>query len=157
LDIESIGEDAFAFNGDADTEGVADRHTRVYSLGLTGFLDEYKCGNVYFDYAQFTVTYTWVNYDGEVLQVDESVLYGDLPVYSAPTPTHSDGNTFCGWESNTDSEYNVKMVAQFTDGDLSDVGGNAEDGGTEVEDAMVKAVAIAVTAFILLKSFLKHW
>ena len=47
-------------------------------------------------------TVTWVNYDGDELEVDENVLYGEMPVYTGDIPTKpSDVRydyTFSSWD-----------------------------------------------------------
>lgn len=48
-----------------------------------------------------TYTVTWVNFDGEVLEVDEDVAYGETPVFNGENPTRPNGHgieyTWRGW------------------------------------------------------------
>ena len=46
-------------------------------------------------------TVTWLNYDGEILEVDNRVMEGSMPTYNGATPTRADDGqyayTFEGW------------------------------------------------------------
>ena len=60
-----------------------------------------------------TCTVTWVNYDNEVLEVDENVPKGTLPTYDGETPTRTDF-IFTGWDPEvTEVTADVTYVAQF--------------------------------------------
>ena len=65
-----------------------------------------------------TITITFVNYDGSVLQ-SESVTAGEMPVYNGATPERDEDNgysyTFSGWSPTvTAANGNATYTAQFT-------------------------------------------
>lgn len=61
------------------------------------------CGYSYNDSLvdPLSITITWVNYDGTVLEVDENVAYGSMPSYDGMTPTKPNYDVykyeFSGW------------------------------------------------------------
>lgn len=59
-------------------------------------------------------TVIWLNYDYEVLEVDENVLEGTMPTYDGETPRKTDA-TFIGWDPEiVEVTGNVRYIAQFS-------------------------------------------
>lgn len=87
--------------------------------------------------------YIWINYDGTVLQVDPFARSWSLPPYSAPFPTHGDGQTFSGWKETKLFSYTV-MEAMFIEGELENLGGDSGDDGAATAEFPLAAVAAVV-------------
>ncbi len=77
---------------------------------------------------QYTVT--WKNHNGQVLEVDENVLYGDMPEYNGDEPTKEGEFIFNGWSPSVsvckgDIEYTAvfkSTLAQTDDFVFADLG-----------------------------------
>ena len=137
--VKSIGADAFSL-------GLREKATCLVSSkanSADGMLDEFCGSSTEFTYVDIdrTVKFTWVNYDGTVLQKDENVPVRDIPVYSGPTPVHPEGLTFCGWSESFDEEWNLVETAMFQEGDLEDIGGNSEDGSGSFLDRVMDVLS----------------
>ena len=75
-----------------------------------------------------TVTITWKNYDGTILEVDEYVKIGDIPTYDGETPSkESEGEkqfVFSGWSPNiTPASVDQEYIATFEEAKLEDIKG----------------------------------
>jgi len=89
----------------------------VYTCSVCGY--SYK--DNYVDKLIRTYAITWKNYDGTVLETDDSVKEGDTPVYDGPAPTKPDDGTyeysFSGWEpavapAHSDQTYVAKFSSE---------------------------------------------
>ncbi len=59
-------------------------------------------------------TVLWLNYDYEVLEIDENVPIGTMPMYDGKTPTRTDF-TFIGWDPEvSEVTADVTYIAQYT-------------------------------------------
>ncbi len=124
--------DAFSTGGNPSVN--CNIHSRYNAAD--GVFDEcmYREGTV-FVYAEIpeerytmpNVSYTWLNYDDTVLQVNMNSPGFMSVSYTSPTPEHKDGMTFCGWEDVKDEGGIVILRAMFQYGWLDDIGGNSED------------------------------
>ena len=76
-----------------------------------------------------TLTFTWMNWDGTVLQKTSGVALNEWPSYEGADPTNKYGLTFCGWNSIQDRYGNVFLMATYQIGDVTDVGG--DDSGVD--------------------------
>lgn len=106
-----------------------------------------------------TLTYTWVNYDGTVLQKASGISPGESPFYTGEIPENKFGLTFCGWSVVDDGFGNVTLVATFQDGELIGLGGDVpgEDGG--IQDYFESLSKNAESLFVvrLIKTFFNFW
>ena len=64
------------------------------------------------------ITVTWKNYDGEILEVDENVSYGSMPVYDGEEPTKPGDEAydyvFANWDKETEpAEMDIEYVAVY--------------------------------------------
>lgn len=98
-----------------------------------GGYTEYACPICGYSYREgesdpLSITVTWVNYDGTVLEVGEGVEYGSVPSYLGPVPTRPDSvvdtYSFCGWspevgpvyaDATYTAQYLVTTVFEFTE------------------------------------------
>ena len=102
-----------------------------------------------------TLTYTWMNYDGTILQKTTGVPLNEWPSYEGEDPVNKFGLTFCGWNSVEDRYGNVFLLATYQVGDVTDVGG---DDGMDGEDnspaddtpkTIATVIVLAVTAIFI--------
>ena len=70
-----------------------------------------------------TITYTWMNYDGTVIQTQELPRGAD-PIYDLDFPENEFGLTFCGWDSITDQYGHEIYMAMYQPGELTHIGGD---------------------------------
>ena len=102
-----------------------------------------------------TLTYTWMNYDGTILQKTTGVPLNEWPSYEGEDPVNKFGLTFCGWNSVEDRYGNVFLLATYQVGDVTDVGGDDGMGGEDdsPDDDTPKMIAtvivLAVTAIFI--------
>ena len=76
-----------------------------------------------------TLTFTWMNWDGTILQKTSGVALNEWPSYEGADPTNKYGLTFCGWNSIQDRYGNVFLMATYQVGEVTDVGG--DDSGVD--------------------------
>ena len=76
-----------------------------------------------------TLTFTWMNWDGTVLQTDTNVAVKDWPPYKGDRPVNKYGLTFNGWNGIEDGFGNVILIASFQPGELDGIGGDDGMGG----------------------------
>ena len=65
-----------------------------------------------------TFTVTWLNYDSSVLEIDEDVLYGSVPIFNNDLPLREGDDqysyVFSGWSPNPSRVVkDVTYIAQF--------------------------------------------
>ena len=100
--------------------------TAAYSYVFTGWDPELAAATADATYkAKFTqtvntYTVTWVNWNGDVLEIDENVEYGERPTYNGAQPTRPSTSeyvyTFDGWTPNiTNVTADVTYTAKFTE------------------------------------------
>jgi hypothetical protein len=103
-----------------------------------------------------TFTYTWMNYDGTVIQKIEDVSPDEWPWYEGEDPVNEFGLTFCGWNSVEDRYGNVILLAAYKVGEVTDVGGNdgmgEEEGGDVPESSnhFQKTVTVIVVIGLII-------
>lgn len=103
-----------------------------------------------------TIKYTWLNYDGTVLQTQE-LPRGELPTYELDFPVNKFGLTFCGWDSIADKYGHVIYMAMYQPGELTDIGGDdgmsdslpGDESSAESSDGgMLPLAVVAVIAVV---------
>lgn len=146
--VKSIGANAFNLGSNQKAVGripCEKVSCLVSSKGNSadGMLDESAGDSAQFTYVDIdrTVKYTWVNYDGTVLQKDENVPARELPAYSGLTPVHPDGLTFCGWSESFDADWNLVETAVFQEGELENLGGDSGDGSGSFLDRVMNVLS----------------
>ncbi len=108
---------------DGETPVRASSDSTVYIFGGWSPSVDVVTGEVTY-YAQFgsetaKYTVTWQNWDGTVLEIDEDVPYGTIPVYDGDSPTKADDveytYTFLSWYPYVDHlRGDTTYVAQFS-------------------------------------------
>ncbi len=111
-----------------------------------------------------TLTFTWVNWDGTLLQKDTNVAVKDWPPYKGDEPTNIAGLTFNGWNGIQDNYGNVIMIASFQPGELTGIGGDdgmggdSEGGDADMDDGSGDHPKITVKSVLkFVRSLLRLW
>ena len=109
------------YNGNTPTIASSDLNDYTFS-GWSPVVSSVTGDVVYT--AQYTKTIRtykviWKNYDGTILETDDSVLYGVIPTYNGNKPTKDSNSqytyTFSGWSPNVNYvRSDVVYVAQYT-------------------------------------------
>ena len=111
-----------------DTDKTTEIPSNMGSIGgytwTTVGMTEKECAYKIPDPKPETLTFTWMNYDGAVLQKASGVPLNEWPSYEGKEPVNKYGLKFCGWSSVQDRYGNVFLMAKYQPGDVTGVGGD---------------------------------
>ena len=111
-----------SYNGPVPQKAGNDQYSYVFA-GWLPELAEVSGNATYtatFDRIENKYKIVWKNYDGSVLETDDDVLYGAMPIYNGSTPkkaaTAQYSYTFAGWSPTVSTVTgNATYTAQFTE------------------------------------------
>ena len=112
--------DVVGFGGDAVPPADPEREGYTFTGWDTDYTNVTANLTVQALYEQQLFSITWENWDGEVLEVDENVPYGEMPSYDGDEPTRpataENEYTFDGWAPTVSPVTgDVTYTAQFTE------------------------------------------
>lgn len=124
---QNVEDDDYTEHESEGMTGTTEASTAATAKEYTGFTaQDFSQGTIVGEgtsvveirYNRNTYTITWVDGDGNTVEMDENVKYGADPNYGGATPTKSDSETqtfvFAGWEVETvtgDATYTAKFNA----------------------------------------------
>ena len=120
FDDTVLGTDVVGFGGDAVPPADPEREGYTFTGWDTDYTNVTANLTVQALYEQQLFSITWENWDGEVLEVDENVPYGEMPSYDGDEPTRpakaENEYTFDGWAPTVSPVTgDVTYTAQFTE------------------------------------------